>query len=455
MKRLNRRIKNIIGGVVQSGESKLLLKNVALIYLSKGGSLVVSLLLMPAYLRYFTSQKILGVWLAMASMAGWVLLFDFGIGGGLRNQIVKPLEEHDKEKVREVISASYIAIGTIVIAFILFQAVLIEKINWYPIFGIQRADISEGSLKLALHILIIGICVLFFSMLSTNILFALQLAALPNYLTLASNILLLVYLLVARPTGTEKDIIPLAVVQVLALNVPNLIATVFLFCGPLKGAFPSFRAFKKKTAKSIVTMGGSLFYLQILITFLFGVKEPFISALVSAESVVDYQIYYKLIGVVSNLFTLALNPVWSAVTKAQVSGKKEWLQKLYRKGNEIVLVFGVGQFLLLALMPWLVKIWLGNKAIPVSFLNGIAFCVYNFACMWIMLNYNFACGLGKTSVITKWLTVTALLSVLLVWPACRIYCSWIMVLLPVAFASIPCIVFVSRDMRKVIENIKI
>ena len=88
---------------------------------------------------------------------------------------------------------------------------------------------------------------------------------------------------------------------------------------------------------------------------LFNVKELYISWFVGSEAVVEYQIYYKLIGMIGGLFSLALNPVWSAVTKALVEKKEEWIRSLYRKGMELIAIFGIAQIILVVAMPMIVK----------------------------------------------------------------------------------------------------
>ena len=238
----------------------------------------------------------------------------------------------------------------------------------------------------------------------------------------------------------------------IANNLPALIATVWVFATVLKGMWPRISAFTKNAASEVLGTGGMLFYLQIIIMVLFNVKELYISWFVGSEAVVEYQIYYKLIGMIGGLFSLALNPVWSAVTKALVEKKEEWIRSLYRKGMELIAIFGIAQIILVVAMPMIVKIWLGESAIAVSRVYAILFCIYNLIYMWMMLNYNFACGMGRTRVISIWLTIAGIGNLLLTMWGCGVYKSWITVVVATAIASIPCTVVVQNDIFKVIKN---
>lgn len=446
------KLKKIVNTYLKNADNRRLLINVAGNYLVKGGAMLVSLLVMPAYMRYFQSQAVLGMWFTVVQLLNWIMLLDFGIGGGLRNKIVEPLQKGNKDRVIKLTSAAYISVAGIVLVLIVLQHFVVDALNWYTILGLPQSEISESTLKKMVHILVIGVCIRFFSVLICHVLYALQKAVLPGFINLISSALIMLYLLFAKPTNSETDIVVLAYVNSIANNLPALIATVWVFATVLKGMWPRISAFTKNAASEVLGTGGMLFYLQIIVMVLFNVKELYISWFVGSEAVVEYQIYYKLIGMIGGLFSLALNPVWSAVTKALVEKKEEWIRSLYRKGMELIAIFGIAQIILVVAMPMIVKIWLGESAIAVSRVYAILFCIYNLIYMWMMLNYNFACGMGRTRVISIWLTIAGIGNLLLTMWGCGVYKSWITVVVATAIASIPCAVVVQNDIFKVIKN---
>lgn len=437
------RIRNI-KQLLKHKDNIQLIKNVAGNYMVKGGAMIVSLLLTPAYMSYFPSQTLLGMWFTAIALLNWLMLFDFGIGGGIRNQLVAPLAQNDKQTVREILSAGYFSVGAIVVVLVILQYFIVPLVDWYVVFGISPTEISKTSLDTVVHILVSGILIRFFTVLISHVFYAMQKATVPGLLILISNILILVYIWISDPSGTEKDIIRLAVVQALATNLPTIAATAILFCGKLRRTFPTFSALKFSRVKSILGSGTGLFYLQILLTLVFGVKEIFITWFAGTAQVVDYNIYLKLIGVVATLFSLALTPVWSAVTKDYVDCNYQRIRKLYTVGIGVMLAFGMGQLLLIALLPYIAEIWLGSNAIAVSRTYAAVYSLYNLIYMWTMLNYNFACGMGRVKVIAVCLTMAAIINVALSYWWCAINPSWIMVIAATAVASIPCAMIVPK-----------
>lgn len=59
----------------------------------KSVSLCLSLFTMPAYIRFFQNQTVLGVWFTIVSVLNWILFFDLGLGNGLRNMLPDAIEK--------------------------------------------------------------------------------------------------------------------------------------------------------------------------------------------------------------------------------------------------------------------------------------------------------------------------------------------------------------------------
>lgn len=431
---------------IKNKNDKLLLISIIGNYLVKGGALVVSLFIMPAYMNYFHSNTMLGMWFTVIQLLNWIMLLDFGVGSGIRNKIIEPLKNGDRTRVISLISNTYISVVALVFSLTFVHLMIVEKINWYSILSITSKDISQSQLILMINILVIGIIVRFFSVIISQILYALQKSILPNAMILTSNIIILVFLVFYKG-NEENNIIILAYVNSIANNIPALIVTVWIFRTTLKGFWPRVSYFSMQVVKEVLGTGGILFYIQIIFMLLFNVKEIYISWFIGTAEVVEYQIYYKLIGIIGGLYALALNPVWSAVTKAIVDGNKIWIQQLYKKAMYIIAAFGCLQFILVIMMPIIVRIWLGAHAIKVSFIYGVIFSLYNVIYMWMMLNYNFACGMGRTKIISIYITFAAIANYILTIYACRILHSWISVIIATAIVSLPCAFVIQRDIK--------
>lgn len=432
-------------------DNVLLLKNIFYSYAIKGLAMLVSLAVMPAYLKYFSSQQVLGAWFTLSAGLNWFLLFDFGIGAGIRNQIVEPLNKKKYEELRKIVSSAIAAVGAIVVCLTLFFLFLSRFIDWNAILRVNSSELENGVLTIVVNILAVGVFARMFSSLSAHILYGLQKSFAPGLMVLTTNVMVLIYMMVASPSSLAEDVIRLAVVQAIANNLPCIIAFIYIFLGPLKHSIPNVRSIRKEIAKGIVFTGSGLFYLQILTSLLFGIKEIFITWFVGSEEVVEYQIYVKLIGVVSTMFSLALTPVWSAATKAYVEKRFSWIRSLYKKGILLASIFGIGQLVLVLLMPWLVRIWLGNKAIEINYMYGLFYAVYNMIYMVFMLNYNLACGLSRTRIASVTMTFAVLISVGLSWVGSMWLESWVVIVMATTIAVIPCLVYIPKEIFDVIR----
>lgn len=82
---------NVLNFFTQGDERSLnVKKNIALMILVKGGSILLSLLLVPLTLNY-VDNECYGVWLTLSSMVVWISFFDIGINNGLRNRLTEAL----------------------------------------------------------------------------------------------------------------------------------------------------------------------------------------------------------------------------------------------------------------------------------------------------------------------------------------------------------------------------
>ena len=134
---------------VSDKKNKNIILNVIAAFLVKGGSMIVSLFTLPAYIRYFNDQTVLGVWLTLLSVLNWVLSFDLGIGNGLRNHLTIAITENKQDDVKKYISSAYMMIGIFSAAIIIAAKIIFPYINWNAIFAVPENYISCRTMKKA------------------------------------------------------------------------------------------------------------------------------------------------------------------------------------------------------------------------------------------------------------------------------------------------------------------
>jgi O-antigen/teichoic acid export membrane protein len=163
-------------------------------------------------------------------------------------------------------------------------------------------------------------------------------------------------------------------------------------------------------------------------------NEFLITRLVGSECVVEYSIYYRIFALGSTVFSLALTPIWSAVTKAIAEKDVRWVNSLYKK---MLLLGAAGtfcEFLAVPILQFLINIWLQDKAISVNYGYAIAFAFMGSAMIFNGVLSSIANGLGKIKTQAVMFTVGMVLKIALSYVLVGWLGSWIGVLIANAAA---------------------
>lgn len=433
--------------IINTNENnRTILFNTFWAFLVRGGALIISLFTLPAYINYFGNQQILGLWFTMLSVLSWVLTFDLGIGNGLRNHLVPVFAIKNDLLAKKYISSAYIVIGAVVLVSVGLSTVLFRWINWNTVFNIPNNIVSKETLNITVVIIFSGIMLQFLFKLISSILYALQKSALINLLSLFTSIITLVYVLLAKSSDISSNLISLAIVNVLAVNIPLVLATLTVFSKTLKRCKPNLKFFEKKYARDIMKLGGVFFWVQIMYMIITTTNEFLITWLTGPEMVVEYQIYNKLFTLIGIIFTLALTPIWSAVTKAFTEQKYAWIKKLYKMLGLMALLAVICEFGMILFLQFGVNIWLGDNVIKVDYLYAISFAISGSIFIWIGVVSSIANGLGELKTQIIFYTLGAIIKIPIAWLLVLACDSWI----GVVFANI-----IAMSLYCIIQPIKL
>ncbi|QNU03884.1 lipopolysaccharide biosynthesis protein [Peribacillus butanolivorans] len=386
-------------------KNKSIINNVIASFIIQGGAIVVSLLTFPAYISYFDNQQILGLWFTILSVLTWVLTFDLGIGNGLRNHLVEPLVTNDLIKIKKYISSAYFIVGSMVVILLIASFIIFPFINWNTVFNISNEVISKDVILKSVTIVFFGIMLQFLLRLIASILYALQKSALPGLLTLFSSILTLLLVLTVDTGNIEENLILLSWINVVAVNLPLLVATLIIFNTKLKSNTPNIKFFNKIYAFRLIKLGGLFLWLQIMYMIISNTNEFLISWLSGPEYVVDYQIYNKLFTLVSTIFSLALTPIWSMVTKAMAENDFVWIGRLYKILKIAAVITILAQFLMIPFLQFIVDIWLGENIFTINYIYALIFAVAGGVFIWNSVISSIINGTGKIKIQFIFLTV--------------------------------------------------
>jgi len=371
------------------------LANVVLSFVIKGAALVVSLFTLPAYLRYFGNQQVLGLWFTLLSVLSWVLNFDLGLGNGLRNRLVGSLSAGEAVKTRKYISSSYGVFAGLVAALAIGVWLGFPHVNWNSIFNVPENIVGNGALARAATIAACGILLQFELRLISSILYALQKAAMVSFISLVTSVGILAFVSTAGSGTIEHNLTILALAYVVAVNVPLIVASVVVFATSLRSCAPSPRWFDRSYAFDVLRFGGAFFLIQVLYMLITGTDPFLISWLTDPKYVVDYQIYSRPFNLVSTIAALALAPVWSAVTKAFAEGDSAWIGRLYLRLRLMALIAAFCLVVFSFFLQAFVDVWLGRHAITIDRLYALVFAVSAGMFLWNGVVSSIVNGMGR------------------------------------------------------------
>ena len=407
-----------------------ILKNVFGAFTVRGLGLIVSLFTMPAYKDFFHDDVTLGLWFTVLSVLNWMLNFDFGIGNGLRNHLSRCLGEKNPEEGKKYVSSAYLSIGAVCLAALVIFIPVCLVVDWNGIFKVGTEVVSSQALTLSVGIIFAGILLQMFLRNINSTLYALQLSSVNNALSLCTTLLTLLAVLLLPSRDNDRNLIVMAIVHLLAVAVPQLAASLAVFVFSKHRAIaPSLRDFEKGHARQILSLGGSFFFVQLVYMLLMNTNEFVITRFAGVEHVWEYSVYYRIFTLGGMVVSLALTPVWSAVTKAFAEKNYAWVRSLYKKTLLMGLLGTVCEFLLIPVLQIGFNIWLQEDSFPVHYGYAVAF-----ACMGSLMIFNsvlssIANGLGKLKTQLIFFTVGAAIKFPLAYLLVQVTGSWIGVII--------------------------
>lgn len=391
-----KKIKSKISGL--SENNRIVLFNMAGAFAVKGGALVISLFTMPAYLRFFDNEVALGLWFTVLSVLNWILNFDLGIGNGLRNNLARSIAEKNSEQSKKYISSAYVSVGILCLLITVVFSLLFGFVDWNKVFNISSQIVSQKALLTSVRIVFLGVMLQLFFKLINSILYAIQKSSVNNFLTLCTSVITLLSVLVL-PSGTnDRNMICMAIIHVCAVILPLIVATVVVFATKLKNSRPSIKKFSALHAKQVLSLGGMFLFVQLEYMVIMTTNEYLITLFKANENVVDYQVYHRLFLLGSTIFSLALTPVWSAITKASAEKNNVWIDSLYKKMVKFAIIASAVEFLIVPVLQPIVDIWLGANAIDVNIHYATVFAFLGSSMIFNSVLSSVANGLGKLKV---------------------------------------------------------
>ncbi len=365
-------------------------KNILLSMVVRGISIVTSFLLVPLTLGYVGKTEY-GLWLTISSIIGWLGYFDIGMGNGLRNKLTEALSTHATKEARGYLSTAYVSLGIIFGGLIIIFLVVNPFINWDNLLNAE-GDLSS-SLSLVVSVVMISFLLQFALKNINTLLIADQRPAISNSFLPVANIIILIIIFLLVHT-TEGSLLKLCLV----LSVIPLIvlggATFYFFTRDYRHISPSFKFADMKYFRDITGLGFKFLIIQLAVLVIFSTDNFIITRILGPAEVTPYNIAYKYFSLVTMIFGIILQPIWSAYTHAYTRNNVGWIKGVTKK----MITIWSGMFFLVLLMILFANrfyhFWVGDL-IKIPLLLSIGMALFVLISTWNNIFVNLINATGK------------------------------------------------------------
>lgn len=423
-------------------------KNILVLFLAKGISVLTSFVLVPLTISYLTPVNY-GIWLTLFSIISWFGLLDIGLGNGLRNKFAEALAQGDKSTARIYLSTAYAILALIMGgALVIFLAVN-HFLNWPQILNIKEGDYA--GLEKVMAVIFGFFCMQLVVKLIVSVLLADQRTAVAGLINTCTNIISLAVVFVLTRT-TSGSLLYLAIaIGVINVLVP-LLVSIWFYRGPYKEYAPSFKHINLKFGRKLMDVGVMFFLFQSTALIVVATDNFIISRLYGPEEVTPYNIALKYFTPITIAFTIISTPLWSAYTEAYTQNDMTWIKRITGKMMRIWLLLLLGAIFMVFISGYVYPLWVGQK-IHISFDLTALMAVYALLSSWNQIFGNFINGIGKLRLAFFLTIFTAVVNIpLCIWLAK--YAGWGLggIIAASSISLLPDLIFLPIQYYKIINN---
>lgn len=326
--------------------------------------MLISLISAPIMLHH-VNRVDYGVLLTLTSIVSWVGLMDVGLGNGLRNKLPEFLANKDYRSAKIVVSSCYATLAIYVGILITIFLLISPFVNWLGVLNSPNSD--AGEIRGLANIVFVAFCIQFLLGLMNSILFAYQMPAFQSVFTFVGQVLSFVALVFQIYVFDITSVFQIGAVNCLMTPFVLLMGSIWLYRTKLKEIAPSFGCIIFNSVGSILSLGLKFFVIQMITIVLFQANSIIIAKVVSPKAVVEYNLAFKYVSLLTMIFNIAITPIWSATTDAYVRKDFAWIKKTLLQSKKICFVTIFIGLAMLAVSNYVYSLWLGKGAIDISY----------------------------------------------------------------------------------------
>jgi O-antigen/teichoic acid export membrane protein len=240
-------------------------RNIIYSFLIKGASIVLGFVLIPITINYVNPGQY-GVWLTISALISWINTFDIGLSNGLRNKMAHSLALDETENIVKYVSTTY-ALMTLISAFSFIVFCIVGSFfNWNQLLNLNGT--VNFDIWPIIVITLASFCIQFILQTIKSVLTAMHEPFMSSLILLLIQFFTLVFTFLLT-VFTKSSLLNLVYVVTGTPVLVFLAANFYLFNTSLKKYKPRFSAIDRKSARSLLSMGGVFFFIQIGALILF------------------------------------------------------------------------------------------------------------------------------------------------------------------------------------------
>lgn len=384
--------------------SKNIVKNLSISFIANAISFFFTFLIVPIALKYVGTETY-GVWITIASIIGWFTFFDIGLGNGMRNKLAVAIANNEVSLARTYISSAYFIITVISVVLFVCFVIISRFVSWNAVLNTNA--ISNDQLLSVVSVVIFFFCVSFSLKTINSILEALQLYAIKDIISVSTQAMGFIFILVLVNT-TKGSLLYLSLVYSGQTAIGLLIGSCVLFVGKLRHLKPSFKFVSIEDSLPLVNLGIWFFINQIMYLLTTQISIFLVAHYFGPNDVTEFNLAKNYMAISTIFFIILLTPFLSAFTEAYTKGDFDWIKSSMRT---ILYSFAIASFATLLLVIGyraFFKIWVGDQVLPgfsLIFVLGISGVLQMFSAIYTL----FLNGIGKIRLQFYTLLISAIL----------------------------------------------
>ncbi len=400
-------------------------------------SFLISLFTIPAYLFFFSNEQTVGIWLTLLSTISFFINFDFGLGNGLRNKLVKPIADKDfpliiKWTLNTVFFEFIISLLiTLIIGFFLFI------VDWNDLLNIPLTTVDKETLFWSLFILLISTSTFFVLRVVTFINHAFQLSFINGLIQFSSSLMLLIFTLSVKFISIKETFLYISFFYFFSTNIPLFINFIlYYFINRKKFTF-NISIYDKNIIKTLLSTGFHFFLIQISHLIINGTNEILINLNFDSTSVYNYNVYGKFFFAVLTFSNFLLSPLWASIASGYTTNDKKWISRILKLSFYF---FVLTTFILITIafsLQFILDIWLESNSIQIDSSTTILFVFLLVFSIGNLLLSSFSNGFNEIYKQSILLIIGAIIKIPLSFYFMNLFSSWNGVLLANVFAFFP------------------